>query len=235
MTEPGRRRRSAARLAIVLAIVASACSPASSAAPPATASASSIPPIATAPTALESPAATSSATLESPLQTAIVPGAVDRSSLEVGATYDVDLDITVQSGAMAVEAAIEARNDSGAPIDRLELNTIAARLGGLRITGATVDDQAVTVTIDDQTLRVPLGGILPDGASTTVRLGYTATLGQDLDGSNWLFSRAGGTLGLYRWIPWVSRAVPSIARTTATRSSHRPALASPSRRPRTFR
>ena len=138
----------------------------------------------------------------------IVAGAVDRSSLAVSATYDVDLDLAVASGSVAVATVIQVRNDSGGPIDRLELNTIAARLGDLAIIGATVDAQPVAVAIEDQTLFVPLGGILPDGAAATVRLGYAATLTADLEGSDWLFSRAGGTLALYRWIPWVSRAVP---------------------------
>ena len=207
MTESGRSRRLAALLALALVVLA--CLPAPNGEPLATASGSLNLPTATAtPTPRGSSAATPSLTQRPTPGTAIVAGAVDRSSLDVSATYDVDLDVTVDTGAMAVEAVIQARNDSGAPIDRLELNTIATRLGGLKVTGATVDGQAVTVTIDDQTLLVPLGGILADGASTTVRLGYTATLRPDLDGSNWLFSRAGGTLALYRWIPWVSRAVP---------------------------
>jgi hypothetical protein len=116
--------------------------------------------------------------------------------------------MTVRTGDLVVESVIEARNDSGGPIDRLELNTIAARLGGLDVTGGSVDGRPVDATIDDQTLLIPLGGILPDGATTVVQLGYRATLRPDLEGSNWLFSRAGGTLALYRWIPWVSRAVP---------------------------
>ncbi|MEO7664979.1 MAG: hypothetical protein ABIV26_07605, partial [Candidatus Limnocylindrales bacterium] len=35
---------------------------------------------------------------------------------------------------------------------------------------------------------------------------YRATLRKGLTGSDWLFTRSGGTLALYRWIPWVSRA-----------------------------
>jgi hypothetical protein len=139
---------------------------------------------------------------------AILPGAVDRSSLDVSATYDVDLTIAVGTGDIHVGVVLEARNDSGEPIDRLELNTIAARLGGLDVRSAAVDGHPVDVTVDDQTLTVPLGGVLPDGSSATVALSYTATLRANLDGSSWLFSRAGGTLALYRWIPWVSRVLP---------------------------
>lgn len=151
---------------------------------------------------------TSSATPAPSPASAILAGEVDRSTLDLTATYDVDLDVVVGSGAITVTTDLEIRNDSGVGIDRLELNTIAARLGGLTVTHATVDDRPVSVTIDDQTLNVPLGGILPDGASASIRLGYSATLRRGLDGSDWLFSRTGGTVALYRWIPWVSRAVP---------------------------
>lgn len=161
-----------------------------------------------APTDAPTAAATDAPTAAPTPGSAIIPGSVGRSSLAITATYDVALDVSVELGAVSVRVEIEARNDAGAPIDRLELNTIAARLGGLEVTEASVEDRPVSVTIDDQTLLVPLGGVLPDGASATVRLAYTASLARDLVGSNWLFSRAGETLALYRWIPWVSRAVP---------------------------
>ncbi|MBI3747113.1 MAG: hypothetical protein HY264_11440, partial [Chloroflexi bacterium] len=96
----------------------------------------------------------------------------------------------------------------GVGIDRLELNTIAARLGHLEITDATVDGQRSGATIDDQTISVPLGGILPAGASAKIVVGYTARMAGDLTGSDWLFTRADGTLALYRWIPWVSTPLP---------------------------
>ena len=139
--------------------------------------------------------------------TAIVPGAVDRSSLDVTATYRVNAAITVGTGRLDVATRIIARNDSGKGIDRLELNTVAARLGDIELT-ATVDDVPVGVKVRDQTLLVPLGGILPDGASATILVTYRATLRDDVTGSDWMFSRAFDTVALYRWIPWVSRAVP---------------------------
>jgi hypothetical protein len=142
------------------------------------------------------------------LGSAIVPGIVDRSSLALSAAYDVDLRLVVGIGALEVAVVIDIRNDSGEDIDRLELNTVAARLGGIDIVEASVDDRPVVVTVDDQTLLVPLGGVLPSGRTATARLAYRAALRPGLDGSDWLFSRAGGTLALYRWIPWVSRAIP---------------------------
>lgn len=142
------------------------------------------------------------------LPTAILPGVVDRSSLDVSATYRVNATITVRTGALDVTTRIVATNLSGAGIDRLELNTIAARLGGIRITTATVDDVPVKVAVRDQTVVVPLGGILPDGQTTIITVAYRATLKKDVTGSDWMFTRSGGTLALYRWIPWVSEAVP---------------------------
>ncbi|MCI0582343.1 MAG: hypothetical protein L0227_05505 [Chloroflexi bacterium] len=206
-------REHAARLALALALalagLVAGCAPSPSGAPPDLASSSpTAPPPTAAPDPNPSPTATPSPTPEPTPPTAILPGAVDRSSLEIEATYEVTLDVTVATGAIHVGVVIEASNASGEPIDRLELNTIAARLGNLLVKSAAVDDRPVEVDIDDQTLVVPLGGILPAGASTTVVLSYAATLRAGLDGSDWLFSRAGGTLALYRWIPWVSRAVP---------------------------
>ncbi len=165
------------------------------------------------PTPAPTPAPSGSPTTEpssSPVNpaTAIVPGSVDRSSLELEATYDASVDIAVATGTVTVAVTMIVRNASGGPIDRIELNTIAARLGRMTLRDVSVDDRLVTATVNDQTILVPLDGLLPDGASATVRLGYRATLTRDLKGSNWLFSRADGTIAMYRWIPWVSRAVP---------------------------
>jgi hypothetical protein len=159
------------------------------------------------------PAATTAPTLPSASAgpspvVGVQPGSVGRSSMDVSATYSVKAAITVRTGALDVNTVIHATNVSGKDIDRLDLNTIAARLGEIRITEASVDDKPVKVTIADQTLGLPLGGVLPDGGATVVRIAYRATLTPDLSGSDWMFSRFGGTLALYRWIPWVSRAAP---------------------------
>ena len=140
--------------------------------------------------------------------TAIVPGSVNRTSLKLRATYAVTASLAVDTGVLRVATTITARNDSGAGIDRVELNTIAARLGSITISSASVDGTPVTVTVSDQTLKVPLGGVLPAGASAVVKVSYRATLKNSLSGSNWMFTRYGGTISLYRWIPWVSLARP---------------------------
>ena len=139
---------------------------------------------------------------------AIVPGRVDRTSLALVGRYSVSLGLRFDPGTIDVFSRIEIQNASSGPIDRLELNTIAARLGRMKLGTVSVDGQAVHATIDDQTLLVPLGGILPAGATTVVRVHYSATLRRSLGGSSWLFAKANGIVDLYRWIPWLSLRRP---------------------------
>jgi hypothetical protein len=134
----------------------------------------------------------------------IVPGTANRTSISLIATYDVNASIHYGDRAVAATSIISLRNASGGPIDRVELNTVTARIGALRVTTLTVDGRAVVPTIDDQTIVVPLGGVLPDGASTVVRISIRATLRSTLTGSNWLFTRVNGIVEAARWLPWVS-------------------------------
>ena len=62
--------------------------------------------------------------------------------------------------------------------------------------------------VHDQTVIVPLGGILPAGATAKVRVQYRSTLRSSLTGSNWLFTKVNGIVDAYRWIPWVSLDTP---------------------------
>ncbi len=140
--------------------------------------------------------------------TRIVPGSVNRSSLAIRAEYDVDVRLGVAARRLRGHVTITARNDSGAGIDRLELNTVMGPLGALRLGTVTVDGTAVSATLDDQTISVPLGGILPANATAVVVVPFTATLRSTTSGSSWLFTRANGIVDLYRWIPWVSRRTP---------------------------
>ncbi len=136
-----------------------------------------------------------------------MPGSVERSSLDLDATYRASLKVTWATRAIWVDSTATIRNTSGAPVDRVELNTIAARLGDIRLRPVTVDGTAVAATISDQTIIVPLGGVLPVGAVTQIRVRYGARLRTGLSGSDWLFSRANGIADLYRWLPWVSRRI----------------------------
>lgn len=145
---------------------------------------------------------------------AIVPGSVDRSSANLSATYSVGLTLSYSSRRFSANTIALIRNTSGGPIDRVELNTIAARLGGMSLRAVSVDGRNVRARVSDQTVIVPLGGILPAGESVRVRVHYLAWLRSSLSGSNWLFTKVNGIVDAYRWIPWVSRA------TAFTRPNH---------------
>ena len=138
-------------------------------------------------------------------QGSIVPGSVNRTSLALEATYDARIRIGWETRNVKVESVATIRNTSGGDIDRVELNTVAARLGGMTLTGAFVDGAVVTATVSDQTIVVPLGGVLPAGATATVEVRYAARLKSSLTGSNWMFTKVNGIANLYRWLPWVSR------------------------------
>ena len=129
------------------------------------------------------------------------------SSVNLEATYDTVLKLAWTSRAVYVDSRATVKNTSGAAIDRVEFNTIATRLGGLRLQPTRVDGRTVAATISDQTISVPLGKSLADGASTMVQIRYSATLRSTLTGSNWLFTKANGVMDLYRWLPWVSRRI----------------------------
>jgi hypothetical protein len=77
----------------------------------------------------------------------------------------------------------------------------------MTITAASVDDRPASITVSDQTLIVPLGGVLPDRGTVRVRIAYRAHLRSDLAGSNWMFTRANGIVSAYRWLPWITRRV----------------------------
>jgi hypothetical protein len=137
----------------------------------------------------------------------IVAGSVGRSSLALDAVYRATLKLNWETRAIWVDSTALITNTSGGEIDRIELNTIAARLGAIRLRPVTVDSVAVAASISGQTIVIPLGGVLPAGAVTKVRVRFSARLRSTVGGSAWLFTRANGIADLYRWLPWVSRRV----------------------------
>lgn len=154
----------------------------------------------------------------------IVEGSVGRSSLELDAVYRSNLKLTWESRAIWVDSTAIIKNTSGVEIDRIELNTVAARLGSIRLRPVTVDGVAVPTTVTGQTIIVPLGGILPVDATTKIRVRFSARLQDDLAGSHWLFTRTNGIADIYRWLPWVSRRV------TFDRPSHADPFVTPTSR-----
>ena len=135
-------------------------------------------------------------------------GTVDRSSTNLEATYDVDLKLAWKARRIKVASTAVIRNTSGKTIDRVELNTIAAKLGAMKLQPVLVDGATVKADVHGQTIVVPLGRNLAAGATTTIKVTFRATVRHDLAGSNWLFTRTNGVLDLYRWVPWVSRRTP---------------------------
>jgi aminopeptidase N len=140
--------------------------------------------------------------------TAVVPGSVHRGSIRMTATYAVTARLKVAARRLRGSVTITARNDSGAGVDRVRLNTVMAPLGGLSLGTVTVDGRPVAPSRSGQTITVPLGGVLPDGESTVIVVPFRATLRSSTGGSSWLFTRANGITSLYRWIPWISRSTP---------------------------
>jgi hypothetical protein len=149
--------------------------------------------------------ATSTATAASAPASDITPGRVNRTSMNLRATYVVSLNLRYTTRAFQANTIATITNTSGGPIDRVELNTIAARLGGMRLYTVQVDGRSVPRRVSDQTVIVPLGGILASGDTVRIRVHYMATLRSNLAGSNWMFTRTNGIVDAYRWIPWVSR------------------------------
>ena len=214
---PGREGRRWARswvlvVALILVLALAACRAADEISSPS----ASPPPSATPTPALPTPAPPSATPIETPSPTAtagtgtsaIRPGRVNRTTLSLVATYDADVSLGYAARSLGGTVTITARNAAGESIDRVELNTITARLGALRLSTVQVDGKAVTAAVRDQTILVPLGGVLPDGETVTIRLGFRATLRSRLSGSDWLLTRANGVVDAYRWLPWVSLARP---------------------------
>ena len=143
-----------------------------------------------------------------PALATITPGTANRTSLSLSSTYSVTLALRYGSRAFNVNSTATVTNRSGGAIDRIEFNTIAARLGGMTLKRVEVDGRRVSARVSDQTIVVPLGGILAAGDTARVRIQYASTLRSTLGGSNWMFTRTNGTVDAYRWIPWVSRATP---------------------------
>jgi len=129
------------------------------------------------------------------------------STLKVDATYVSILKLAWVSRAIYVDSTATVRNVSGAAIDHLEFNTIATRLGAIKLRPVTVDSATVAATISDQTISVPLGKSVANGATTVVHIRYGASLRNTLTGSNWLFAKVNGVMDLYRWLPWVSKRI----------------------------
>jgi hypothetical protein len=140
--------------------------------------------------------------------TDLIPGTVNRSSISLRATYEVAVSLRYGTRLLSLDSRMTIVNTSSSSIDRVRLNTIALRLGGLQIKAVTVDGNPVSASVDDQTITVPFGGVLPTGGTVHIRIQTRSTLRTSLTGSNWMYTRVNGIIDAYRWLPWISRTLP---------------------------
>ena len=132
----------------------------------------------------------------------------DRTSYTLKASYTVQVNVEWEVSTLDVTTDMDAVNTSGGPVGRLELNTIAARLGSMRMLEASVDGTAVTPRVSDQTILVTLPAALAQGDHVWVHTRYRARLLSSSAGHDWLWSRKNGVASVYRFIPWLSRRTP---------------------------
>ena len=130
------------------------------------------------------------------------------TNYDLEARYDVDVHLDWDTRWVDVKTTIDVRNRSGRYIDRLELNTVAAKLGGLKNLRARADGATVKASLMGQTLKVPLGRLVAPGGSVKAWVAYRARLTTKVGGRSYLFAKLDGVAQLYRFIPWVSRKIP---------------------------
>ncbi len=140
----------------------------------------------------------------------LLPPATARgaSSFEMEARYAVDVHLDWDTRWVRVRTTIELRNTSGGPVDRLDLNTAAARLAGLRNLRVEIDGAPASASVRGQTIRLPLASALAEEGTAEVDITYRARLGTSAGGRGYFFARIDGIAQLYRFIPWLSRAIP---------------------------
>lgn len=134
-------------------------------------------------------------------------GLDSQPSLGLSATYDVDATIDYANGTLAVDSRATVVNSTGKAVDSLTFNAATFRLGNVRIDRVTVDGEAASWALDDQTMAVRLLSPLAPGASAGVRIVYAARFRTSKTGDDWLFAKLNGAVQAYRWLPWLSREV----------------------------
>jgi hypothetical protein len=140
----------------------------------------------------------------------LLPGATASAatSYDLEARYDVDVHLDWDTRWVDVKTTLDIDNRSGKSIDRLELNTVAAKLGNLENLRVKVDGSTRNGSVIGQTIKVPLGRSVAAGGSVVVRVAFKARLSTKVSGRSYFFAKLNGVAQLYRFIPWVSRAIP---------------------------
>lgn len=130
------------------------------------------------------------------------------SSYALEARYHVDVYLDWDTRWVKVKTGIDLVNRSGGPVDRLQLNTVAAKHGNIRNLKVRVGGDAVNASVTGQTITVPLGAPLANDAATGVWVSYRARLTTTAKGRAYYFAKLNGVAQLYRFIPWLSRKIP---------------------------
>ena len=129
------------------------------------------------------------------------------ASYHLEARYEVFVRLDWDTRRVKVRTTLGLLNTSGGPVDRLELNSVAAKLGSMHDLTVAVNGSRVRPRVLGQTIKVPLGVPLTEAASATVELAFRARLRTTSRGRSYYFARLGGVAQLYRFIPWLSRAI----------------------------
>jgi hypothetical protein len=130
------------------------------------------------------------------------------ASYRLQAEYRARLHLDWDTRRLRLATDISVLNTSLEPVDRLELNTVAARLGSLEGLRVRVDGRSTRAKVIGQTIRVPLDPPLAVGAGSSVRVAFRARLRTTTESRTYFFTQLGGVAQLYRVIPWLSRAIP---------------------------
>jgi hypothetical protein len=130
------------------------------------------------------------------------------ASYRLAATYDANLYLDWDTRRVRVRTTLQVRHPGGSPVSRLDLNTVAGRLGSLRGLRVRVDGEDVRARLRSQTIQVPLMPALEAGGTVEVWVAFRARLRPSSASRGFFFSKVGGVAQLYRVIPWLSRAIP---------------------------
>ncbi len=141
------------------------------------------------------------------LVTALSPVAAAGDSLSLRATYRVQAALDHGDGTLLVRSDALVTNPTSGSISSIVFNLAPARIGALDLRVVKVDGSNASAVVRDQSVVVRLPGSLAPGASTTVRIRYTARFGGHGEDKQWLFAKLKGVITAYRWIPWLSREV----------------------------
>ncbi len=130
------------------------------------------------------------------------------SSYQLEARYDVDLHLDWATRRLHVKTRIDLLNTTSGSVDRIRLNTVAAKLGNMKGLKVKVDGATIKPARTGQTIVVPLGTSVAPGARATVRVDYRARLTTAASGRRYLFAKLDNVAQIYRFIPWLSRKIP---------------------------